>query len=93
MKCEFVVGQKVECIEDCYCDLGGEFYAKVGEMFTVGRVGAAVFDGREAIGLGFVERPSSRYCFDPACFRPLTERKTDISVLTKMLLPTEERVG
>lgn len=97
----FHVGQKVVCVRlfmDERCDprdVAGSI--KIGERYTVAATG-----GREpCTGVDLVESPV-RFdaCFDPTrhspfyasgLFRPVVERKTDISVFTALLDPSRRK--
>lgn len=97
----FQVGQKVVCIGDCTSEpVQGEVLVRKGEVYTVR--GIVHFNNLDGPGLylheirnpvidttdGRVER-----AFGIEGFRPVVERKTDISVFTEMLnnVPLHER--
>lgn len=92
----FRVGQKVECIHHQPRRVAGGEYAELGGVYTV-RGHVPCTDGIERIYLDEVHnRPM--YCtamgviefgFRASGFRPLVERKTDISVFTEMLTDTK----
>lgn len=91
----FYVGQKVVCI-------GGESNpaypydeSKIGEIYTISNIYETEEDA--VLMLEFVElyMPATDEfeAGEPAdLFRPIVERKTDISIFTAMLNPSDERV-
>jgi len=90
----FRVGQKIVCVDnsvDYGCTWQPGECPQIGEVYTVERIG---FYFSPSVQL--VELP--RTCpvhkwFRQSRFRPIVERKTDISIFTKMLTPRElERV-
>ncbi len=88
MKCNFVVGQKVVCVDVSEKLVAAANYPIVDNVYTIRKI---VLDGDHIIVL------LSEICnlhissrigepgFGASRFRPLTERKTDISIFTKML--------
>jgi hypothetical protein len=82
----FHVGQKVECIAGPFRDSVDAMILhdapKIGRVYVV----AEINDGF----LGLVEFCNSDW--DPRAFRPIVEKKTDISVFTAMLTPTEIKI-
>ncbi len=90
MKCNFVVGQKVAV------KIGGKWYdqyktytpMKEGDVYTIKSIHALP---NGVVGLGLTEIVTDDL-FDHTGFAPVIERKTDISIFTKMLRPVEERV-
>lgn len=99
MKCNFVVGQKVVCINECGTNQDthpGIIAIKKGDILTVREITQAPRrNGQILIGVRFKEvvnvtSPYSvcwEYDYSPKNFRPLVERKTDISVFKAMLTP------
>lgn len=87
----FRVGQKVVCV-DVSNDDGkqwiGDDTPVVGEIYTVSAVGLTE-RGKYGIQLVELRRPR-RWGYQARRFRPVVERKTDISIFTAMLKP--ERV-
>lgn len=85
----FHVGQKVECVNDgpSRYSLTSGSRVKKGAIYTILRIRIGGI-GIEVVDL--VEASPGRDCdgFDPERFRPIVERKTDISVFTKMLTGT-----
>ena len=89
MECKFHVGQKVVCVDDDW-----EFASfvpddqkepKAGPVYTVTEV--IVFQGIAYIWLeGFA------LYYEADAFRPVVERKTDISIFKAMLTPKNEQV-
>lgn len=96
MSNNFRVGQKVVCIDDA-CLPGykwGEGKPEVGKVYTVREIGLISFiDGSPCIRLEELYRPNARahgvkhpdMPYMARRFRPAIERKTDISIFTKML--------
>lgn len=101
MKCNFVVGQKVVCVVDEWSKAGmmvllahgPHQFPKKGCIYTIRNID--VFPGGY-IYLHFVEIVNPVISFDHGDweqgwdhrrFRPLIERKTDISVFKAMLTP------
>lgn len=93
MECNFTVGQKVVC-------LSGENHPvlwtpKTGAIYTI----RSVFVWNEKAYIRLQEHSSDR-CdgpwgeggWDATRFRPVVERKTDISVFKAMLNPSKEQV-
>ena len=86
----FQVGQKVECIDASGDGLWWEDIPIQGEIYTV--VGIELLD----LGLGLVLReiknaPIFHYAYSALRFRPIVERKTDISALKALLNPANHR--
>jgi hypothetical protein len=100
MKCNFVVGQRVVCIDDNWPEnrlFGVIFPPRVpmlNEVLTITNINPSQF-GTDAVYLQFAEIPvmqSSQHVtaavgYTHTHFAPLIERKTDISVFTAMLTP------
>lgn len=94
MKCKFVVGQKVVCIKELTfkCAAGNKLITeaaspvKIGHIYTIVEIDVDTFDSR--IVLRFAELPGDEW-FQFNAFKPLEERKTDISVFTRMLKQKE----
>lgn len=82
----FHVGQKVVCVDDA--GLGSEWGVHKDNIYTVTRSeviwGVPMVDLAEA-KLGISDFPS----YFSSRFRPLIERKTDISIFTRMLRERE----
>ncbi len=81
----FYIGQKVVAIRSCQHQ-GYHGYFKKDEIFTVINT---VIDPFGRLGLCFLELslPPIFIGFEAQYFRPAVERKTDISIFKKMLLP------
>jgi hypothetical protein len=104
MKCNFVAGQKVVCVDTGLkgvIPLTPVVFPEKGKIYTIERIGAGelgVYLILQEIGEqhGAFEIDGSVWTcfvgFDPECFRPLETRKTDISVFTRMLNPSKEQV-
>lgn len=100
MKCDFVVGQQVVCIKDEWPEhfiLGILFPPRVpmlNEVLTISGLEPSK-DGGSDVFLQFEEIERKQPCgllelnvgFNAVFFRPLTTRKTDISIFKKMLTP------
>lgn len=85
----FRVGQKVECINDKPDRWGRAVLVQKGEVYTV----AAVFDWFGLPGLLLEEvKTKEAPGWHALRFRPVVERKTDISIFTAMLTPSKEHV-
>lgn len=92
----FRVGQKVVCIgkfPQSRLDLPFVTFPEFEQVYTV-RANVLGHNGKtEAPGILLLEIKNSigprgvEYNFHPTRFRPLVERKTDISIFTKMLKP------
>lgn len=86
----FRVGMKVVCIKNTYKkvnDLGLPGFAE-GQIFTVSRMKTVQPWG---LFLGFAER-DQRNLGHHSGFRPVVEKKTDISIFEAMLTPKKETV-
>jgi hypothetical protein len=83
----FRVGQKVVCIDNGMGAMDASPYLQKGDVYTVT---ASRIDlvGWPVIGLAGV-----RYQWSAERFRPIVERKTDISIFTAMLNPSLEDVA
>jgi hypothetical protein len=86
----FHVGQKVVCVVEFDGHYGQEIFPKRGGIYTVRT--AEVEDDGQWIRLHEIVNPAAKYaerfdeCMFAACgFRPVVERKTDISIFKKML--------
>ena len=98
MECNFVVGQKVVCVDDKWANSDHPvhketIHPKIGHVYTIRDMGPNV-DGE--IALRFVEIRNKRRLFRDGVdeanffhwhFRPVKENKTDISIFKKMLTP------
>ena len=93
----FKVGQKVVCIDD---DWGPapevHHWPKKDDVYTVRTIGVQGSNGKVFIRLREVVNPKSdkhhEAEFWAGCFRPVIERKTDISVFRRLLQPNPENV-
>lgn len=95
----FHVGQKIECIKLTFNPAWrGKRRPVVGRIYTVRDVGVRHQGGVDCEGVWLDEiinplHPSGHeYGFFAACFRPVVERKTDISIFTAMLTPKKAKV-
>lgn len=99
----FHVGQKVVCINDqnSFKRVGiWDFSVKMGEIYTIRWIGEFPFEPDRKFGLGVrlveVQRkpelpPWEDYPYSIHRFRPLIERKTDISIFTTLLNPANHK--
>lgn len=99
--CNFRVGQKVVCIRDDFARdrYAGVRYPEHGKVYTLRTV---EFDDRYQltfVRLAEICNPVLMYqggmtevSFDAEAFRPIVERKTDISIFKAMLTPKTEQV-
>lgn len=90
----FHIGQKVVCVDDRPSSSGYPAPFKKGDVFTVALV-KRMWDG---VGIDLVELPrASIECgghtlYNSKRFRPITERKTDISIFKRILADCDQRV-
>jgi hypothetical protein len=101
----FRVGQKVVCIRDKSILTQGRRRPKwpaaiaVGGVYTILDIELSLLVSHGEAGLRFEECRVEAYecgwetAFPASCFRPLLERKTDISIFKKMLVPNREVVS
>ena len=84
----FRVGQKVVCVNPCNDLVRGRVYTilKTGVCFHDGKNRSIVLVDQTRFGA-----PSGRLPFFAERFRPVVERKTDISIFTQMLKPSKVR--
>ena len=91
MKCKFVVGQKVVCIKELRWRTSWEGITeempmiKVGNVYTIKNIKPA----RIIHVLLELQEIGGDNWFEYTVFKPLDERKTDISVFTRMLKQKE----
>ena len=96
----FRVDQKVVCIDDDWgsAPLEGQvqYWPKKNDVYTV-RAITVNGNGKVFIRLREIMNPETdkhhEAEFWAECFRPVVERKTDISVFRKLLQPKTEKVG
>lgn len=96
----FQVGQKVICVDDAQIIPSSnpidQIPLECGSIYTVRWIGPQYFSGLDKIVLSVRLEETLRpfdYPFGADRFRPVVERKTDISVFTRMLTPHDEKVG
>ena len=107
MECNFTVGQKVVCIDALTNSRTIKLpELEEGGVYTIRKIGVQeipdVFEPELSVWLEGVTREvlSSKdlsiicddFGFRPSRFRPVVERKTDISVFKAMLNPSKEQV-
>ena len=96
----FHVGQKVVCVDDGPGQLRGtrvwERPIVNGQIYTIRWVGIAPYYNRLGVRLVGVDRGPDKFNrewddmpLNAHRFRPLIERKTDISIFTAMLKPSK----
>jgi len=96
----FRVGQKVVCVDDRPDWHSRTKFFERGHIYTISdlKMNSQFITGPRSYGAGsgirFVEvaEPHEYAWFDARRFRPAVERKTDISIFTAMLNPSEKRV-
>lgn len=96
----FRVGQKVVCVDASGWRRGIFIYPEQGEKYTVRDVepnahGVLCIRVEEISQPAALSADMSMYCeplFRASRFRPLIEKKTDISIFTAMLNPSKRRV-
>ena len=90
----FRVGQRVVCVHPEMSGLktangwSGNLL-QYGRIYTVTDIGIFVVNGNTHIDVAEVSTPHA-LAWEPARFRPAVERKTDISIFTRML--TDDKV-
>lgn len=89
MECKFSVGQKVVCVDTGGCT---EFRKPlvVGAVYTISAVGVG-FTGHVYVGLEETEGSGPLH-WRAYRFRPVIDRKTNISIFTDMLTDTKAPV-
>jgi hypothetical protein len=104
MEYNFTVGQKVVCIDgsapsrDVKFSLGSR-YPDDGKIYTIRE--CLIWGGSPAVRLqeivnpklNFIHEGFSEQAFSPERFRPVIQRKTDISIFKAMLTPSKEQVS
>ena len=84
----FYVGQKVVCVDDGPSGFTGRANRVLtkGQIYTVSKSWEHAYRGAPVVLLAEVD-PDKPYheCFSAARFRPVVDRKTDISIFTAML--------
>lgn len=100
----FRIGQKVVCVAKPLGGYGDENVPCVGRIYTIRGFEFERPTGVERVGLLFEEirnephhytgyaRPTEA-TFPASKFKPLVERKTDISIFTRMLNPSKQGVA
>jgi len=88
----FRVGQKVVCIRGPFgCYVEGKKQPNMGELYTIRAIYTDVLRPQYGVGLHLeeIENPTSLDGKEPGFyssrFRPVVERKTDITVFTEIL--------
>lgn len=89
----FYVSQKVECVDDGPSKFTGIVAGdlKRGDVYTISAVGRHC--SHPVVWLVEKDPGPGHYCFDARRFRPITERKTDISIFKAMLNPSKQEVS
>ncbi|MGV2110129.1 hypothetical protein ACQZ46_02500 [Agrobacterium salinitolerans] len=104
MECNFTVGQKVVCVDGSAPSREqklrlGSRYPDEGKIYTIRE--CLIWGGSPAVRLEEIVNPLLNFAFDgfseqafsPARFRPVIQRKTDISIFKAMLNPSKEQVS
>lgn len=100
MKCDFMVGQRVVCIDDDWPDWGlvqerfqvpmPSRVPMINEVLTIAAIRAGTkLLTKHIVWLYFQE---IEHGWSYRAFRPLIERKTDISMFTRLLSPADRLV-
>lgn len=79
----FYVGQRVECVRDTGDQHGREMLIRKGEVYTIASFVVSNW-GSEGVTLQEVTPPPGIVGWKLSHFRPVVERKTDISELVKI---------
>ncbi len=93
----FHVGQRVVCVDDSPDWVYGKTFLTLNAVYTIAdlspyrRFTIAGGRSRESVGVRVAEIDISNFgaWWAPERFRPVVERKTDISIFTEMLTPRE----
>jgi len=93
--CNFRVGQKVVCVSQRET-AARLLYPDIGSVWKVRSIAICSITGKTGIRLAgwrLPENPTTggEFALYPDCFRPVHERKTDISIFKEMLNPTKQR--
>lgn len=85
----FYVGQKVVCIDDKPDPLGRPIWVKKDEIYTI----SDIFFWCHCMALRLTEAPSNFNLigWKSDMFRPIVEKKTDISIFTALLNPANHK--
>lgn len=92
MKCTFVVGQKVVCVHSgpWDSDYPGAPELDTGAIYTVRDL--EIIDAYpNSVYLTLLESQGGGWRFNATSFRPVDERKTDISIFTALLTPAGQK--
>lgn len=99
MTCNFRVGQKVVCVSEWkrIGGFGGEIGPIHGEVYTIREVGFLHPDFPRMVTVRLDEIANEVWlgfetCFAATRFRPVVQRKTDISIFKALLTPSKEKV-
>ena len=96
----FRIGQRVVCVDTTCRGMTGRpvsYWIKEGSIYTIRWIGhweCPFYPGGICVRLEEIERPSEHWgdCpFYADRFRPLVEKKTDISVFKALLNPVQEK--
>jgi hypothetical protein len=87
----FRIGQKVVCVDDGPSAFGGEpTNVKKGCVYTISYFGLDA--DWPCVLLAELNPPGFKAWYNAQRFRPVVERKTDISIFTAMLNPSRKKV-
>ena len=85
----FYVGQKVVCVQAGPDFFGRPIWVVKGDIYTI----ADVFDSQGVSAVRLVEAPKvfNELGWIASWFRPVQEKKTDISIFTDLLIPVDHK--
>ncbi len=87
MKCKFVVGQKVVCVNNA--GNGASKYLVKDSIYTI----ESIYSGSSNFIFVMLQELSglAKGGWFPERFEPLVERKTDISIFQKLVAPSKQK--
>lgn len=92
----FRVGQKVVCVDGSPAVGGGTWglEPQKGSVYEIRNIGTGLVHGQPTLMFGIVELDGTvpGVFWRASRFRPVVERKTDISIFTAMLNPSKQTV-
>jgi hypothetical protein len=89
----FRVGQKVVCVNDGPSRFNGQPSNLVrGNVYTIKASWLHWLWGLPVVLLDEIDPPGTNDSFDSTRFRPIVERKTNISIFKKILTPKREKL-
>lgn len=84
----FDIGQKIVCV---FANVRSDSLCKVQSPLRQGHVYTVLYSDKRMTLLEEVDAPEPHVGFLTSRFRPVVERKTDISIFTQLLTPTTPR--